>query len=72
MEASQFIKEAVKLLVEMDSINDQLKDLKSEGKESGLDVSTLTSVAKAIAANKVDELKEKSEAILESIDVFRS
>jgi len=72
MDAKQFIAAAVKILVEIDSLKEQLKEIKDEGKSSELDVATLTTVATAIASNKVDSLKEKSEKTIDAIELARS
>ena len=72
MDAKQFIAAAVKILVEIDYLTEQLKELKDSGKSSELDVTTLTTVAKAIASNKVDSLKEKSEKTIDAIELSRS
>ena len=72
MDAKQFIAAAVKILVEIDSLKEQLKELKEEGRGSELDVATLTTVAKAIASNTVDSLKEKSEKTIDAIELARS
>ena len=72
MDAKQFIAAAVKILVEIDSLTEQLKELKDSGKSSELDVTTLTTVAKAIASNKVDSLKEKAEKTIDAIELARS
>jgi len=72
MDAKQFIAAAVKILVEIDSLKEQLKEIKDEGKSSELDVATLTTVSVAIASNKVDSLKEKSEKTIDAIELARS
>jgi len=72
MDAKQFIAAAVKILVEIDSLKEQLKELKEEGRGSELDVATLTVVATAVANGKITELSEKSEKILDAIEVSRS
>lgn len=72
MTNKEFVNAAVKLLIEMDSLNEQLKELKSEAKEQGLDVTALSTVAKAMAFAKTDELMEKSETIIELIEDIRS
>ena len=72
MQAKDFISKAVKILTEIDSLNEQLKEIKDEGKESELNVPALIAAAKAIVANKVDELVEKSEAVLEAVEIARS
>lgn len=72
MDAKQFIAAAVKILVEIDSLTEQLFELKDSGKSSELDVTTLTTVAKAIASNKIDSLLEKSEKTIDAIELARS
>jgi uncharacterized coiled-coil DUF342 family protein len=72
MQAREYIGKAVKILTEIDSLNEQLKDLKAEAKESELDVMALTAAAKAIVSGKTDELIEKSEAIIEAVNLARS
>ena len=72
MDAKQFIAAAVNILVEIDSLTEQLKEIKDEGKSSELDVATLTTVAKAIASNKIDSLLEKSEKTIDAIELARS
>lgn len=72
LDAKSFVSEAVKLIVEIDSHNEVLKQLKADAKEAGLDVAALSAVAKAIAFNRVSELQEKSEALLEAIEEYRS
>ena len=72
MDAKEYISKAVKLFVELDSINEQLKELKGDAKASELDVPVLTAVAKAMASSKLDELNSKSHAMIEAIEVARS
>lgn len=54
------------------SIDDEVKSIKEKAKEAGLNVPVLVAVAKAIVNNKVDELKEKSDATLATIQIARS
>jgi len=72
MQAKEAISKLVKILTEIDSLNEGLKEVKDEAKESGLNVAVLAAVAKAIVSNKVDELKTKSDETLEAIEVARS
>ena len=72
MQAKEFIAQAVKLLTEIDSLNEQLKDLKSDAKESELDVTALTAAAKAIVQAKCDEVIEKNTAVIDAINLARS
>ena len=66
------IAKLVKLFTEEESIKESIKEIADEAKSSGLDVAPLKAIAKAIVANKVDELKEKSEALIRLVDVARS
>jgi len=72
MQAKEAISKMVKILTEIDSLNEGLKEIKDEAKESGLNVAVLAAVAKAIVSNKVDELLVKSNETLEAIEVARS
>jgi uncharacterized protein (UPF0335 family) len=72
MNQQEAISQLVKLYIEEGSLAEQIKDIKDEAKASGLNPTILSSVAKAIANNKVDELKEKSEELLKTISVARS
>ena len=72
MQAKEAIAKFVKILTEIDSLNEDLKSIKDEAKESGLNVAVLTAVAKAIVNNKVDDLKEKSNETLDAIELSRS
>lgn len=72
MNQKEAIAKLVNLFTEEESLKEQIAEVKSEAKESSLDVGTLTTVAKAIVKNKVDDLKEKSEATVELIDLVRS
>jgi len=72
MQAKEAISKMVKILTEIDSLNEGLKEVKDEAKESGLNVAVLAAVAKAIVSNKVDELKTKSDETLEAIELARS
>lgn len=62
------IGEMVKVLTEIDSLNEQLGDIKDAAKAKGLDPASLVAVAKAIVKNKVDDLREKSEKVLKAIE----
>lgn len=72
MQSKEFISQAVKVLIEIESQNEILKELKDNAKEQGLDVSSLITVAKAVVSNKVDQLISKSETTLEIIEQYRS
>lgn len=61
-----------RLFTEEESLKEEIKAVADEAKESGLDVAPLKAIAKAVVANKVDELKEKSEALIRLVGVARS
>jgi cell division septum initiation protein DivIVA len=71
MNQKEAIAKLVSLFTEEESLKEQIAEVKSEIKESGMNAVVLASVAKAIVANKVDELLEKSESTLEAIEVAR-
>lgn len=52
MQAKEFIAKVVNLLIGIDALNEQLKELKAEAKEAELDVSVLSAAARAIASDK--------------------
>ena len=66
------IAEFVKLFTEEESLKEQIKDVADKAKEAGFDVACLKAVAKAIVADKVDDVAEKSENILRLVQVARS
>jgi uncharacterized protein (UPF0335 family) len=72
MNKKDAIAKLVRLYSEEQSLAEQIKEVKTEAKESGLEPAILSAVAKAIVNNKVDELKKKSDEILETITVARS
>lgn len=72
MDKKTAIAKLVRLYSEEQSLAEQIKEIKTEAKESGLEPAILSAVAKAIVSNKVDELKKKSDEIIETINVARS
>ncbi len=72
MQKKEAIAKLVRLYSEEQSLAEQIKEIKTEAKESGLEPAILSAVAKAIVSNKVDDLKKKSNEIIETIDVARS
>jgi uncharacterized protein (UPF0335 family) len=72
MSQKEIIAKLVKQYIQIQSIEEEIAEIKSEAKASGLNASILTQVAKAIANNKVETLKEKSEEVLDAIEESRS
>jgi uncharacterized protein (UPF0335 family) len=68
----ELISKMVRVLMEMQSLDEVLKEIKDEAKEAGLNPSVLVAVAKAIANSKVDDLQEKSQELLDTIELTRS
>ena len=67
-----YIAKLTSLFMQEESISEEVKELKTEIKDAGFDSVGLAAVAKAIVKNKVDDLKEKSEAVMRLIEVSRS
>ena len=72
MNEKDCIAKLVKLFTEEESIKESVKEIADEAKSSGLDVAPLKAIAKAIVANRVDELKEKSETLIRLVEVSRN
>lgn len=61
----------VKIYRELESLAEQEKAVKDEAKASGLNPAILATVAKAYVKGKTDDLKQKSEDLIEVIDEIR-
>lgn len=72
MNQKEAIARLVKLYTLEQSLAEEVKEIKDEAKEVGLDPSIISAVAKAIVKDKVDDLKTKSDEIIKAIEVSRS
>jgi uroporphyrinogen-III decarboxylase len=72
MSQKEIIAKLVRQYIQIQSIEEEVKEIKAQAKQEGYNVSILGNVAKAIANNKVDELKDKSEQTMEAIQEARS
>lgn len=72
MNQKEAIAKLVKIFTQIQSLDEEVSEIKSELKELGVNVPVTVAVAKAIVANKVDSLVEKSEVTLETIELARS
>lgn len=72
MSQKEIIAKLVKQYIQIQSIEEEIKEIKAEAKAAGLNASIVSQVAKAIANNKVDELNDKSEQTIEAINESRS
>lgn len=73
---SQTVKESlgklVKLYTEMQSIDEQIKEIKDELKEAGFNAAVIAQVAKSMVVGKTDELLDKAEEVINIVEVARS
>lgn len=72
MSQKEIIAKLVKQYIQIQSIEEEVKEIKAEAKALGINPSIVSQVAKAIANNKVEELKQKSEETMEAISEARS
>ena len=72
MSQKEIIAKLVRQYIQIQSIEEEVKEIKAEAKTLGINPSIVSQVAKAIANNKVDELKQKSEETMEAIEESRS
>ena len=68
----EYIAQLVKHFTHIDSISEEVKEVKEAIKAAGFDAGILSAVAKAIAQNKVEDLNAKSEDIITVIELARS
>lgn len=71
MNRKEAVAKLMKQYIQIQSIEEEIKDIKADIKVAGLNPSILANVAKAMASGKADELKEKSEEVLETIEEAR-
>ena len=57
---------------EIESIMENVAELKAEAKEAGFDAILLAKISKAMAENKVDDVLEKNEIFASLVDEVRS
>lgn len=68
---TEFVESMQRIFTEIDSLNEELKDLKSTAKDKGFNPTLLAKVAKARSCMKTDELRDNSEATVKLIDEVR-
>ena len=57
---------------EVESIMENVAELKAQAKESGYDATLLAKIAKSMAENRVDEVLEKNEIFASLVDEVRN
>lgn len=68
----EFIAQLVKHFTHIESINEEVKDIKDSIKEAGFDPAILSAVAKAIVKDAVNDLLTKSNDIIDAVELARS
>ena len=69
---TELVKAMQREFTEIDSINENLKELKDEAKAAGHDAAMLARLAKAMAEGKTDEVIDKSQAFIDLADAVRN
>jgi len=64
------IEKLVNIYREIALLTEDVGSVVADAKEAGLDSSTIVKVAKAIALDKIDKLKEQTDKLQEMIDEF--
>lgn len=67
----EFVKLMQREFTEIESIMENVKELKEQAKASGYDATMLAKLAKSFAEAKTDELIEKSQAFIDLADEVR-
>ena len=72
MQIKEAIAQLVGLYIQQQAIDELIKDIKGELKEAGFNAAVVAAVAKAIANGKESELAEKSQEILDTVEISKS
>ena len=68
----EFIAQLVKHFTHIESITEEVKEIKDSIKEAGFDPASLSAVAKAIVKDAVNDLLTKSNDIIDAVELARS
>lgn len=68
MTESDYFRKIASVYAEINVLNEDIKEQLSEAKEAGFDSALINKTAKAYAAAKLGELREKSEDLIKFID----
>ena len=69
---AEFVQAMKREFCEVESIMENVAELKAQAKEAGYDATLLAKIAKAMAENKVDDVLEKNEVFASLVDEVRS
>ena len=68
---AEFVQAMKREFCEVESIMENVSELKAQAKESGYDATLLAKIAKSMAENKVDEVLEKNEIFANLVQEVR-
>ena len=69
---AEFVQAMKREFYEVESIMENVAELKAQAKEAGYDATLLAKIAKSMAENKVDEVLEKNEIFASLVDEVRN
>ena len=69
---AEFVQAMKREFCEVESIMENVAELKSQAKEAGYDATLLAKIAKSMAENRVDEVLEKNEIFATLVEEVRN
>ena len=69
---AEFVQAMKREFYEVESIMENVAELKAQAKEAGYDATLLAKIAKSMAENRVDEVLEKNEIFASLVEEVRS
>jgi len=69
---AEFVQAMKREFCEVESIMENVAELKAQAKEAGYDATLLAKIAKSMSENRVDEVLEKNEIFASLVDEVRS
>lgn len=69
---AEFVQAMKREFIEVESIMENVSELKAQAKEAGYDATLLAKIAKSMAENRVDEVLEKNEIFANLVEEVRS
>lgn len=69
---AEYVQAMKREFYEVESIMENVSELKAEAKEAGFDATLLAKIAKSMAENKVDDVLEKNEIFALLVDEVRN
>lgn len=69
---AEFVQMLMREFVQIESIMENVSEIKGQIKDAGMDATLLAKVAKALSENKASEIIEKNEIFAEMVEEIRS